>query len=369
VSTSTSPSADPVRILSELVAFRSDVDEGEERPIAEHLAAILRARGADEVTITDVPRASGKPSSSVYARFGTPRLLVNAHLDTVPPNADWSSDPFVPRIEGGRLYALGAADTKGAAAAILAALADARPKDTAILFSGDEEFSSVSMRAFLASAQHAGIERAVVCEPTNLRAGTRHRGIASFEVDVTGPGGHSSRADREPSPIAILSRLGVALDDWARARRDAGPKGFEGMCVNLAKLDGGVAFNVIPAHARLVVSLRPPPGADTKAIRAELEAMAQSVAPGATLRFTRDNAPFATGDLASFEPLLGDAAGAPIDLGFWTEAALLVASGIDAVVLGPGDIAQAHGPDEWVTIDELHRARDVFRAMFERRDA
>jgi acetylornithine deacetylase len=136
------------------------------------------------------------------------------------------------------------------------------------------------------------------------------------------------------------------------------------MCVNLAKLDGGIAFNVIPAHARLVVSLRPPPGADTSAIRAELEAIARAVAPSATIRFTRDNAPFATRDLASFEPLLGDAARAPIDLGFWTEAALLVASGIDAVVFGPGDIAQAHGPDEWVAIEELHRARDVFRAMF-----
>jgi acetylornithine deacetylase len=220
------------------------------------------------------------------------------------------------------------------------------------------------MRAFLDGPHRAGIERAIVCEPTSLRAGTRHRGIASFEVDVAGPGGHSSLADRLPSPIAMLSRLGVALDDWARARRDLGPPGFEGMCLNLARLDGGVAFNVIPAHARLIVSLRAPPGADTAAIRAELEAIVRSVVPAATLRFTRENHPFATRDVASFEPLLGEAARAPIDLGFWTEAALLVASGVDAVVYGPGDIAQAHGPDEWVSIDELHRARDTFHMMF-----
>jgi acetylornithine deacetylase len=359
------PPTDPVALLSSLVAYRSDVTEGDERPLADHLATLLRERGPDEVTVTDVPRADGgKPASYVYARFGKPKLLVNAHLDTVPPNADWSSDPFVPRLDGGRLYALGAADTKGAAAAILAALDEVRPNDTGILFSGDEEFSSVAMRAFVTSPHREGLERAIVCEPTNLKVGVRHRGFVAFEVTVTGPGGHSSRADSQPSPIAMLSRLGVALDDWARRHYGLGPPGFPGMCVNLARLDGGIAFNVIPANARLLVSLRPPPGADTDAIRAELAAIVRELVPEATFHLLRDNRPFATRDAAAFVPLLGDAARTPIDLGFWTEAALLTASGIDAVVMGPGDIAQAHGPDEWVTLDELSLARDLFRGVF-----
>lgn len=357
--------SDPVELLRELVSFRTDV-EGHERPLAARLAALLRDRGAADVSVGDVPRPGHRDASYVYARFGEPRLLVNAHLDTVPPNADWSADPFVARVEGDKLYALGAADTKGAAAAILAALEAATPKDTGILFSGDEETTSAVMRAFVAGEHVKGLERAIVCEPTSLRAGTRHRGIASFEADVSGPGGHSSFADRLFSPIAALSRLAVALDDWGLARRDVGPKGFEGMCMNLAKLDGGVAFNVVPAHAKLSASIRPPPGADSAAIRAELEAIVRAHVPSATTTFTRDNAPFATRDLAAFEPLVGDAARAPIDLAFWTEAALLSAAGVDAIVLGPGDIAQAHGPDEWVAIEQLERARDLFAAMFAR---
>ena len=361
------PRTDPLSILSELVAFRTDVAGGEERPLAEHLAGLLRLRGPDEVTVVEVPRAEGhKAASYVYARFGQPRLLVNAHLDTVPPNAAWSSDPFLPRIDGGRLYALGAADTKGAAAAILAALEEVTPRDTGVLFSGDEEFSSVAMRAFMTSSHRNGLERAIVCEPTNLRVGTRHRGITSFDVTVTGPGGHSSHADTLPSPIAALSRLGVALDDWGRRHKALGPPGFLGMCLNLAQLEGGVAFNVIPAQARLVVSVRPPPGGDNTAIVAELEAISREVVPDGTFRLRRNNEPFATRDLASFEPLLGQAARAPIDLGFWTEAALLAAGGVDAVVMGTGDITQAHGPDEWVMIEELHKARDLFRTIFER---
>lgn len=89
--------------------------------------------------------------------------------------------------------------------------------------------------------------------------------------------------------------------------------------------------------------------------------------PEASFELLRNNAPFATRDPSSFAALLhalGDAAKAPIDLGFWTEAALLSSSGVDAVVMGPGDIAQAHGPDEWVTLSELRRARDVFHSVF-----
>ena len=360
-----SPS-DPVAILAPLVAFRTDVAHGDERALADHLSRLLQAKNPDEVIVTDVSRPDGKPASCVYARFGRPRLLVNAHLDTVPPNTDWSSDPFTPRIDGDRLYALGAADTKGAAAAILAALDEVRPKDTGILFSGDEEFSSVVMKAFVAGPHRAGLEQAIVCEPTNLKVGVRHRGFVAFEVTVSGPGGHSSKADSMPAPLAILARVAVALDDWGRGRRELGPPGFKGMCLNVAKLDGGIAFNVVPAQGRLLVSLRPPPGADTSVIRAELEQVVRATLgpEAASVEFIRSNAPFATRDVAGFEPLLGDAARAPLDLGFWTEAALLGASGVDAVVFGPGDIAQAHAPDEWVSIAELHRARDLFRAVF-----
>lgn len=103
---------DPVAILEQLVRYRTDADGGNERPLADYLAGMLRSLGADEVLMGDVPREDKKPASWVYARFGAPRVLVNAHLDTVPPNADWSSDAFVPRIDGYRLFALGAADTK-----------------------------------------------------------------------------------------------------------------------------------------------------------------------------------------------------------------------------------------------------------------
>jgi acetylornithine deacetylase len=194
--------------------------------------------------------------------------------------------------------------------------------------------------------------------------GTRHRGIVSFEATATSPGGHSSRADALPSPIATLARLCAVLDARGFQALQEGPEGFKGLCLNLAKIDGGTAFNIIPSEATLHVSLRPPPGASLEALRAELIALARKAAPAAELRFLLDNEPFQTRAPEAFVPLLGEAASAPIDLGYWTEAALLAAAGVDAVVYGPGDIAVAHAPDEFVPVDQLREAAQTFARLF-----
>jgi acetylornithine deacetylase len=179
-------------------------------------------------------------------------------------------------------------------------------------------------------------------------------------VQVDGPGGHSSRADWTRAPLAELARLATAYEDWGNARQHAGPAGFLGMCLNVAQLEGGIAFNVIPARGRLTISVRCPPGSDAGGLRSELEALARQRIPDASLRAPVDHPPFGTRDLSSFERWLGPMVHAPIDLGFWTEAALLAGAGIDAVVLGPGDIAQAHSPDEWVAVADLERAQQIF---------
>lgn len=348
-------------ILDRLIRMPTHNPGGDELVLAQLLESELRQRGADEVVLARTQRAdSGERGAWVYARWGSPKLLVNAHLDTVPPNRGWQADPFVPRHEGGRVVGLGACDTKGAIAAVLAALDEARPKDLAVLFSGDEEAGNGCIVEFLNGPHARGLERAVVCEPTRLRVGTRHRGILAFEATWRGPGGHSSRADELPAPLAEAARLAVTLDDWGRSKRAEGPPGFEGMCLNIAGIDGGVAFNVIPSEARLSVSCRPPPGEDVDRVWDELQAIVRQATQAATIAVRVKNPAFQTRDPSAFVPLLGEAAQRPVDLGFWTEAALFARAGIDAVVYGPGDIAQAHAPEESVSVDELEAAREAF---------
>jgi acetylornithine deacetylase len=230
-----------------------------------------------------------------------------------------------------------------------------------VLFSGDEELSNECMRVLVERGVCRGIERAIVCEPTSLRIGTRHRGILSLEVTIVGAGGHSSFADTQPRPIAMLGRVAVALDDWGQRMRSVGPDGFQGMCVNVAMLEGGVAFNVIPARATLTSSFRQPPGVDIASLQREIEALVHAAAPEATTKWLMANPSFGTRDLSAFSAL---GQRDVIDLAFWTEAALLSQAGIDAVVIGPGDIAHAHSPDEHVPLDDLRRAQEMFTHVF-----
>ena len=303
-------------LLAQLVALPTqqpgpDGRSGDELAFCTHVAPLLRRLGADAVDVGQTPRTNGSPGAYVFARWGTPRRVINAHLDTVPANAGWSRDPWQPAIVGDRLYGLGAADTKGAIAATLIALDGHAPRDLGVLFSGDEEAGSHVLRAFLGSPLMTGIREVIVCEPTARTAGIAHRGILGQHAVATGPGGHSSKSDHLPKPLADLARLATALDDAGRRRLHDGPADMQGTCLNLAALHGGVAFNVIAARAELV---RP---------------------------FVRSIGP----------------------LDFWTEAALYAAHGLDAIVIGPGDIAQAHGADEWVALADLDWAIELYRAL------
>lgn len=219
------------------------------------------------------------------------------------------------------------------------------------------------MEAFLASKYATAIEEVIVCEPTARVAGTAHRGIFGQTATLTGPGGHSSRADFEKKPIAQLARLAVALDELGTRMRASGPEGMKGLCMNIAGLAGGVAFNVIPARGDLTYSIRPYPGFDRAAWDREVVGLAHAIDPAITFADTIENVPFACDDMIGLVEGFAQRVGI---LDFWTEAAMWARAGKKAIVIGPGDIAQAHSADEWVSLVDLDWAVDLFRSLLAR---
>jgi acetylornithine deacetylase len=362
-----------VSLLADFVGYRTVNPGGDELALCARVAEELQKRGPDEVIVGEVQRPGRSPGGYVFAFYGTPRTVINVHLDTVPVNTGWTRDPFRAEVSDGRLYGLGSSDTKGAMAAALVALDElaamgaGKPRDVGVLFSGDEENGSLVMHSFLEQEPCArSIERAIVCEPTARRAGVRHRGVRTYRAHVRGQGGHSSKADTMPKPMVIMSRLALALDELGRRYLDQGPRDMRGLCMNVAAIDGGVAFNVIPDSATLTFSVRPPPGFDADVFERELHACLAAAGPGIALAPGLVAEPFACRDQALFETLLG---ASPVELGpldFWTEAALWSAAGVDAVVIGPGDIAQAHAPDEFVTLSDLGWAIELFTRVLGR---
>jgi acetylornithine deacetylase len=349
-----------VERLAELISFDTRNPDGDERPLVHRLAGELRGLGAASVEEVDVG-----DHAYVYARFGgeSPRLLLNAHVDTVPANEGYTSPPHLLVRRGDRLYGLGTADIKGAIAAILEALA-AGPvtRPVGVLFSGDEEHGGSCIRAFLDTEAARGLERAIVCEPTRCRVGVRHRGIGAATVTLEAEGGHSSRVDDMVNPIAVLARAAVALDEMGIEFRSKGPAGFQGINLNVAALDGGIAFNVVPTRATLTFSLRQPPGERAEDLLSEAERRVRAATSPHAIAWsvTITSPSLQPRDVAGFEPLLGARMADTIDLAYWTEASRLSERGIDAVVFGPGDVAQAHAADEYVDITELEAAQAAF---------
>jgi acetylornithine deacetylase len=297
----------------------------------------------------------------VLARWGEPRTVINAHVDTVPANSGWTVDPWAGIVTNDRVVGLGAADTKGAIAATLVALESSKPHNLGVLFSGDEERTATCIKHFLASDWAKHIQHAIVCEPTGRSVGVKHRGCNAYMAEVEGRGGHSSGADYMPRPIVAMAKLAVSLDELAARWLDRGPDDMKGLCLNVASIDGGVAFNVVPNQAALTFSIRPAPGFDLQTFEAEVLHHAQKANELARLKVVLSMVPFATRNPSPFRKLLGSLPGPEVTLPFWTEAAAFSEAGIDAVVIGPGDIAQAHAPDEFVTKSDLLWAVDVFK--------
>lgn len=168
-----------------------------------------------------------------------------------------------------------------------------------------------------------------------------------------------------PRPIVTMGKLAVSLDELADRWLDRGPDDMKGLCLNVASIEGGVAFNVVPNQAALTFSIRPAPGFDPQTFEAEVMEYARRAHEHVRMRAVLTLVPFANRDPAPFRKLLGDHSGPEVTLPFWTEAAAFSEAGIDAVVIGPGDIAQAHAPDEFVTKSDLEWAVNVFKHVLE----
>ena len=316
---------------------------------------------------------------SFLATRGTPDVLMNCHIDTVPVNEAWTGDPFTLVVDADsehpRATGLGACDIKGAAAAMLAAAA-ATEGDIAILFTSDEEAgSSRCVKDFCQRypGGDSGYELVIVAEPTQCEAVLEHRGILTQTGYFEGVPGHASQT-RALVDSALheatrwcASALALAEEHLEKTHYS----GLEGICFNLGRLEGGVKPNMIAAKASVWWGMRPLPSQAPQALSASFQELANPERVtwkpgfyGPTLPApTEDGSPGSARVEGARDKALarGFTVGAPV--AFWTEAALFSQAGYDAVVLGPGDIAQAHAAGEWVLLSQLERAAQIYAAV------
>jgi acetylornithine deacetylase len=311
----------------------------------------------------------GDGAVSLFAVRGTPEVLFNVHLDTVPSSPGWTADPLALRVTRSRAIGLGACDIKGAAACLVAA-AQATPGDAAFLFGSDEEANDARcIEAFLKRAH--GFSSVVVAEPTNCEAVLAHRGISSVLLRFKGQAGHASgAAAMESNALHQAMRWGARALDFVEGESHRRFGGLTGLRFNIGRVEGGIKANVIAPEAEVRFGFRPLPSHDIDELHARFGALAEI---GTLERYeeTFRGPALPAGDVAEAEERrlaardLADALGLPIGnaVDFWTEASLFSAAGIDAVVCGPGNIAQAHTADEWVSLSELQDYAEAARRI------
>jgi acetylornithine deacetylase len=314
----------------------------------------------------------GDGAVSLLAVRGSPSRLFNVHLDTVPASPQWTADPHRLRVTADTAIGLGACDIKGAAACLLAAAAQTEG-DAAFLFSSDEEANDARCIAGFLATDH-GFREAIVAEPTQCEAVLAHRGIASVLMRFRGRAGHASGAEaREASAVHQAMLWGARALQHVESLDHARFGGLTGLRFNIGRIEGGIKGNVIAPSCEIRFGFRPLPSQSQDALHAGFRDLAEQSSLeyyGETFR----GPSLPSGDIDAAEQRrlvardLAEELGLPIGnaVDFWTEASLFSAAGMTALVYGPGDIAQAHTADEWVSLQQLVAASDRYRIMLSR---
>ena len=295
-------------------------------------------------------------------------LALVGHTDTVPYDPNWSEATNLTERDG-KLYGRGACDTKGFIAAALTALENTKPKKPlALIFTADEEIGLRGAKR-LAEAKPLRVRYSIVGEPTSLKPIRAGKGYSLAEVMVEGREAHSAYPALGASAILRAARLINRLESIAEKLKQDQHDAFDPpfTTLNIGLIHGGTAKNVLAGECRFTLEWRPIPTQSsevvlkmfTDAIEAESETDPDIYVQ---IDASRQDTGFETSPDSPLIRFLEQATGLESGtVAFGTEAAQMKLLGSEAVVIGPGDIREAHRTGEFVPIAELERCEAVLR--------
>ncbi|MEX5729705.1 acetylornithine deacetylase [Rhodovulum iodosum] len=374
----------PRHLVEKLVSFPT-VSRDSNLALVDWVEGYLAEHG---IAVTRVPNDAGD-KASLYAHVGPKApggVLLSGHSDVVPVDGqNWASDPFEVTERDGRLYGRGTCDMKGFdALAIWAlvraqALGVARPLQLAL--SRDEEIGCVGAPPMIAHMREAGFpmaEIAIVGEPSMMQVVTGQKGNIGFRTRLKGVEVHSSILHTGVSAVMEAARLVMWINDQNEANRAKTASGADALfdppwtTLHVGQIAGGTAHNITAADCSFPLDIRCVPSEPMEDWRdtyldevRRIEAAMQAVRPEARIEVE---------DIFFVPPLLPEQEGAAEALtrrltgdnathavAYATEAGQFQGGGYSTVICGPGDIAQAHQPDEYITLDQF-RAGEAFMA-------
>jgi acetylornithine deacetylase len=348
-------------------------------PIIDYVAGQLKALGIEPLLVPNAEGTKANLLATFPAVDGTSvgGIVLSGHTDVVPVDGqDWSSNPFEPQIRDGRLYARGTSDMKSFLGVIMAKLPQISQAPLSeplhLAFSYDEEtgcIGAVDLVDAITAAQLAP-RGCIVGEPSSMRVIRAHKSMNVIRVDFHGVAAHSSLPQLGVNAISAASEFARFVDAVAEEFRLQGPFD-DGFAVpytttNVNQIQGGIAVNTIPADCTVHCEFRSLAVVDQQELIERfhsecrrIETAMREQNPACRVEFTVEasvpglETPESAGILALAAKLGGTASAEKVTYG--TEAGLFANAGIPTVVCGPGDIAQAHAPDEFIELEQIGR--------------
>ena len=377
------PLPDTLTMMHQLISIPSvssvspDIDMGNLK-VVELVADWLQALSF-EVEIIPLKNSPDKANLVASLGAGQGGLVLAGHTDTVPFDENlWSYNPLSLTEADNRLYGMGTSDMKGFFALAIAAARKFSKDDLSeplvIVATADEESTMHGARE-LADSGRLQARQVLIGEPTGLRPVHMHKGMMMESVHLHGCSGHSSDPSLGRNAMegmhSVITEILLWRDELQRRFVNPDFK-VPFPTLNLGRIAGGDNPNRICGDCELHFDLRPLPGMIAADLLDELRPRLQSATRESGLQLTlkplMENVPPFASDkgsaiVAAAEKLTGSSAESAA---YSTEAPFFQEIGLDAVVLGPGDIAQAHQPDEFLALNRLQPMIDVLQGMIRR---
>lgn len=378
----------PLELMTKLISFPT-VSRDTNIPLIDWVDEYLGSHGITAHRYVD----PDQPKHALFAHVGPDvegAIVLSGHTDVVPIDGQpWDTDPFTVTEKDGKYYGRGTCDMKGFDGLAIWALVEAhyanvkRPLQIALSF--DEEIGCTGAPPMIEAMQGVVPKgaAAIIGEPSSMQAVTGHKGGSGFHTHVVGFEVHSSLLHTGVNAIMA----GAKLIEWANEQNTANmaakPTAVASMfeppftTVHVGVIEGGTAHNITAKDCRFGMDFRVVPGEDKEKWKIaylekvrEVEAAMHAVVPETRIEITPRF------DVPALQPeedgeaetlvrqITGDNASHKVSYG--TEAGQFQNAGYSAVICGPGDIAQAHQPNEFIEISQFNAGHDFMRKLVAR---
>ena len=312
-------------------------------------------------------------------------IVLSGHTDVVPVDGQpWDTDPFVVTLKDDRLYGRGVTDMKSFSAVGLSFVPEflrrglAKPIHFALSY--DEEIGCIGVRRLIADIVARGVRPAgcIVGEPTGMELVVAHKGKKAWRCRVRGREAHSSLTPLGVNAVQIACEIVAYIAHRAREFRDAGCQDaaydVPYTTVHVGVIRGGTALNIVPRDCQFDFEIRHLPFDKPEAFFADVQAFAARFLPAMHAVDAATYVEFeALSTLPGFDThdgsaitALGHSCNDTQSVGkvsFGTEASLFHGANVPTIICGPGHIAQAHQPNEWVALEQIAKCELFMRRL------